>query len=90
MAPYVDAQNWANAETLARDAVTMSEKIGRLEVIARDCSRLALALVRQNKAEEGTLYARRAVELFTQLGSLKALEISREILAECEARITAG
>jgi hypothetical protein len=43
----LDREQWAEAESLARKALTLSEKVGRRELIARDCHRLAKALLKQ-------------------------------------------
>ena len=77
-------KDWPGAETLARDALSLSEKVGRLEMIAEDCRRLANALVRQGKATEALPYARRAVDIYTRLGSPE-LEAPRATLRECES-----
>ncbi|MGH2397537.1 MAG: tetratricopeptide repeat protein [bacterium] len=77
-------KNWLEAETLAREALPLSEKLGRQELIAVDCRRLALALVRQGKAGEALPYARRAVDIYTRLGSPR-LEGARATLRECES-----
>ena len=61
----------------------MSEKVGRLELIAEDCRRLALALLRQGKKEEALPHARRAVEIL-QNHDLPDLALAQEILVECE------
>ena len=42
----LDRTDWVEAETLSRDALRLAEKIGRQQLIARDCERLAVALVR--------------------------------------------
>jgi hypothetical protein len=78
-------QSWPEAETLAREALHLSEKVGRQELIALDCQHLAKALVRQGKAAEALSHAQRAVEIFTQLGLTSDIEDARSILAECEA-----
>ena len=80
----LDREDWTGAETLARDALTLAETVGRRELIAKDCRRLAVALVRQGKKVEGLPYARRAVEIFTKLGSPE-IEKARATLAEYEA-----
>jgi tetratricopeptide (TPR) repeat protein len=79
----LDQKDWPGAEALAREALPLSEKVGRLELIAEDNRRLAKALARQGKKAEGLPYARRAVEIFTKLGSPN-LEAARATLAECE------
>lgn len=82
-------EDWLGAETLAREALPLSERVGRLELIARDCYRLAEALLRQGKEIDTTAalpYARRAVEIYTRLGSPDASS-PQAILAECEAAL---
>ncbi|HEX3145876.1 MAG TPA: tetratricopeptide repeat protein [Pyrinomonadaceae bacterium] len=80
----LDRNDWAAAEALARDALLWSEKVGRLELIAADCVRLGLALVRQGKKEDAFPYCGRAVEIFQRLGS-KELAAAQQTLAECES-----
>lgn len=79
----LDRKDWPTAEALAQEALCLSEKIGRLELIAEDCRRVAKALVRQGKMPEALPYARRAVELYTRLGS-PDLAQAQQTLAECE------
>ena len=66
-----------------REALPLSEAVYRQESIALDSYRLAHALVRQSKAAEALPYARRAVEIFTRLGS-PDLAKAQATLAECE------
>ncbi|HQR35935.1 MAG TPA: tetratricopeptide repeat protein [Blastocatellia bacterium] len=80
----LDRKDWPRAETLARQALPLSEKVGRLELIALDCRRIAKALVRQGKSAEALPYAQRSVEIYERLGS-PGLEEARATLAECEA-----
>ncbi|MGH8523344.1 MAG: tetratricopeptide repeat protein, partial [Gammaproteobacteria bacterium] len=47
-----DRKDWPGAETLAREALPLSEDLGRQELIAEDCRHLAKALVRQGKPAE--------------------------------------
>lgn len=79
----LEREDWPGAETLAREALILSKKLGRQELIAEDCRRLAKALARQGKPAEALPYARRAVEIYTRLGSPE-LEKARATLAECE------
>lgn len=79
----LDRKEWSNAETVAREALSLAENVGRQEIIATNCHRLAKSLLLQGKAAEALPYVRRAVEIFTQLGS-PHLEAARAILRECE------
>jgi tetratricopeptide (TPR) repeat protein len=79
----LDREDWPSAETLAREALTLSEKVGRQELIAEDCRLLAKALAHQGRKQEALPYARRAVEIYTALRS-PDLELARRTLAECE------
>ena len=78
----LDQQDWPKAETLARDALALSEAIHRQDLIADDSRVLAIALLRQAKPAEALLYAQRAVEIYTRLGS-PDLDAAQAILAEC-------
>lgn len=80
----LDRQDWPGAEGLAREALPLSEKVGRLELIAADCYRLANALTRQGKKDEALPHARRAIEIFQDLGHPNLARAQR-ILAECES-----
>ncbi|MDX2043834.1 MAG: tetratricopeptide repeat protein [Acidobacteriota bacterium] len=79
-----DRKDWPQAETLARQALPLSEKVGRQQLIALDCGRLAKALVRQGKSAEALPYAQRSVEIYTRLGH-PDLKFARATVAECEA-----
>jgi tetratricopeptide (TPR) repeat protein len=80
----LDREDWPGAEAVAREALTLSEKVGRQELIAEDCRRLAKALARQGRKPEALPYARRAVKIYDALRS-PDLEVARETLAECES-----
>jgi tetratricopeptide (TPR) repeat protein len=83
----LDREQWAEAESLAREALALDEKIGRQELIARDCQRIAKALLRQNKAlPEARTFARRAVEIYTRLRHPN-LQFAQETLAEIEKAV---
>jgi len=80
----LDRKQWAEAESLAREALALAEKVGRQELIAGDCHRLAKALLKQNKnLDEALPLSRRAVEIFTRLRS-QSLQSAQETLAEIE------
>jgi tetratricopeptide (TPR) repeat protein len=80
----LEREDWFRAETIARQALSLAEKIGRQEQIAANCQQLAHALVRQGKKVEALPHAQRAVEIFIRLGS-PDLEDARTIVAECES-----
>jgi tetratricopeptide (TPR) repeat protein len=75
--------DWPTVETLAREALTLAESVGRLELIAGNCRSLAQALVRQAKPAKAVPYAQRAVDIYARLGSPR-LESARKTLKECE------
>jgi tetratricopeptide (TPR) repeat protein len=77
-------KDWISAEALAREALTLSEKLGRKELIAGNCDCLAEAIARQGRKAEALPHARRAVEIYAALRSPN-LEAARRILAECES-----
>lgn len=79
----LDQQAWSEAETLSREALGLSEEIGRDALIALDSWRLAKSLVRQNKASDALPYVRRAVEIYTRLDSPLLSQV-HALLAECE------
>ncbi len=87
----LDREQWAEAETLAREALVLDEKIGRLELIAADCHRLASALLKQHqRLEEALPLSRRAVEILTRLRMQDDLQEAQETLAEIEHALGGG
>lgn len=87
----IDREQWAQAESLAREALALVGKYGTQDVIAADCHTLAKALLKQNKnMDEALSFSRRAVEIFAYLGDLtKLLEAqeAQETLVEIEKAI---
>jgi tetratricopeptide (TPR) repeat protein len=79
----LDREDWPAAETLAREALPLAEAVHRQELIASNNQRIAEALVRQGKAAEALPHARRAVEIYTLLGS-PDLAAAQATLRECE------
>lgn len=80
-----DREQWAEAESLTREALALAEKVGRQELIAFDCHLLASALHKQNKnLDEALSLVRRAVEIFNRLRSPERLKEAQETLAEIE------
>ncbi|MBV9926428.1 MAG: tetratricopeptide repeat protein [Acidobacteria bacterium] len=77
-------EDWPGAEALACDALTLSDTLGRKELIATNCRRIAKALVRQDRKPEALPYAWRAVEILTALRS-PSLDAACRTLAECES-----
>jgi tetratricopeptide (TPR) repeat protein len=83
----LDREQWAEAESLAREALTLAEKVGRQELIAFDCHHLAIALLKQNhNLDEALSLSRRAVEIFTRQRH-PDLQSAQETLAEIEKAV---
>lgn len=82
----LDRERWAEAEGLAREALKLDEPVGRKQLIAEDCRRLAKALARQGRGGEGLGHAERAVALFSELRS-PDLAKAQATLAECRAGV---
>ena len=80
----LDCEDWPAAETLTREALPLSENLGRQTMIAYNCHRLGKALVQQGKVAEALPHARRAVEIFTRLRHPDR-EAARATLRECES-----
>lgn len=80
----INREDWPAAEALARDALSVSEQMGRQEAIGKDCWFLAQALAWQGRKTEGLTYARRAVEIFTRLRLPAHREGASETLRICE------
>jgi tetratricopeptide (TPR) repeat protein len=86
----LDREQWAEAESLAREALVLDEKVGRQEEIARESHRLAKALLKQNRnLDEALSMSRRAVEIYTRLRSPENLREAQETLSEIERNVGA-
>ncbi len=79
----LECEAWTEAEELARKALALAEKVGRQELISKDCRYLATSLARQGRPEEGLEYAHRAIDIFTRLRQPDQLEKARAVLQEC-------
>ena len=79
----LDRKDWLTAETRARVALPLSEALHRQELIAKNNRRLAEALVRQGKASEALPHAKRAMEIYSRLGTPE-LANAQATLRECE------
>jgi len=79
----LDREQWPEAEGLARQSLKLSEDVGRKQLIATDCCRLAKALARQHRGGEGRSHAERAVAIYTDLRSPDLAE-AQATLAECQ------
>jgi len=85
----LDREQWAEAESLAREALALAEKVGRQELIAGVCHSLAKALLKQNhNLDEALSMSRRAVKIFTRL-RYPNLQSAQETLAEIERNVGA-
>lgn len=85
----LDREQWSEAERLARGALALAEKLGRIQLVGSNCHRIAEAVLRQGRAAEARPFARRAVEILAQL-RYRDLDEARELLAECEAAVGTG
>lgn len=81
----LDKKDWQKAEELAREALQLSEKIGRLELIANNNFRVAKSLSQLGQKTEALPYAQHALEIFEQRGGVSDIAIVRKIIAECQA-----
>ena len=79
----LDQKDWPEAEKLAREAGVLAEGIGRLELIGSNCHRLAKALARQGRPDEGLPHAQRAVAIFSKLRKPDGLAHAQDALHEC-------
>jgi len=89
----LDREQWAETESLAREALALAEKVGQQEMIAYDSRVLAKALLMQGRSglkpdlQEVLTLSRRAVEIYTRLRHPN-LQWAQEMLAEIEKVIS--
>lgn len=76
-------KKWPEAEKLARQALDLSEKLGRQELIGANCRSLAQALAEQGRASEGLPFAGRAVDICTRLRQPADLAEAQAALTAC-------
>ncbi len=79
----LDRKDWQSAEKLAREGLSLAERIGRQELIASNSHRLAISLIGQEKRAKALPFAHRAVAIYSKLGSPQ-LEAARQTLFEVE------
>jgi tetratricopeptide (TPR) repeat protein len=79
----LDREEWPSAETYAHEALALAEELGRKDLIGSNCSRVAIALARQEKPQEGLPYARRAVNVFSGLRQQNRLAEAQSALKLC-------
>jgi tetratricopeptide (TPR) repeat protein len=80
----LENEDWSNAECLLLESLPLAEDLGIQPLIADDCCRLAIAMLRQGKEKNKCLqYAKRAVDIFTEIKSIN-LKVAKAILIECE------
>ena len=76
-------QNWREAETRARNALSLASDLRAKSLIAESSVSLSIALLRLHRAAEALIHAQCAVEIFASLGT-PDLSDAQTILAECE------
>jgi tetratricopeptide (TPR) repeat protein len=86
-------QQWAEAESFAREALSLAERAGQQQLIASDCHLIAKALLQQNlvlgkvegrNLDEALSLCRRTVEIYTRLRVPDDLKEAQETLAQIE------
>ena len=90
----MNQQLWEQAEPFAREALFLAEKVGRKQLIAKDCLRLARACHSCKRHEEAVPLAERAIVIF---GALRIIEkqqeaelLLKEITSAIGRRVAAG
>jgi tetratricopeptide (TPR) repeat protein len=83
-------RDWSLMEKFSREALSLSDQLGRSELIGSNCERLALALARQGRPADGLPYVKRAIDIFRKLGQKDRLGDAEASLKECEAKPAAS
>lgn len=78
-----DRSDWKTAESLATEALRLSERIGRDELIGGNCYILAISLLRQLQPIPALPFAQRSVGIFSRLRQPTDLSKAQEALREC-------
>jgi tetratricopeptide (TPR) repeat protein len=79
-------RDWKQAETFAREGLSIAEKVGRQQLVAANDLNLARALIQQEKHEEALPHAQRALLLFEQMDIEPYLTLARRTFAACEPK----
>jgi peroxiredoxin Q/BCP len=79
-------REWTLAEAFFRQALELSVKVGRKDLIASNSRHLASVLIHQGKRLEAQPHAHLAIQLYQKFGSPK-LKIAFQTLQECEGVI---
>jgi tetratricopeptide (TPR) repeat protein len=78
----IQKKDWGNALILGREALLLSEKLGRRELIAASSLQLARAFIGNGSQNEARSHAQRAVEVYTQLNH-PAVNRARQVWSAC-------
>jgi tetratricopeptide (TPR) repeat protein len=80
-------QDWSQCEKLSREALLLSEQIGRQELIAVNSKRIAEALLEAGRPDEALPFSLRAIEILRRLGS-PGVEDALAVARDCESRLS--
>jgi tetratricopeptide (TPR) repeat protein len=79
----LDREDWSSAETLARDVLALAQRFVGQEMVGQIYRVLGTALIKLGNLQEGLPYARRAVQIFSQLRMPRELEQAQAELNKC-------
>lgn len=79
-------REWEKAKSLAKEALTLAEKIGRQELIASTCHTIANSLYEEGLYVEGLPYIQRAAEIYTRVKNKDLQEVLNS-LNEYQAKL---